>query len=415
MKPVYLDHAATTAADARVLEAMLPYFCEEFGNAHSLHSFGRRAVAAVDGARDAVAGLLGAKAGEIYFTSGGTEADNWALRGAAHANAARGKRVVVSAVEHPAVTEAARLLAGEGFEVAVCPVDAEGILDLDAFERLVGEGACLAAVMAVNNETGAVQPLAEAARICHARGALLFCDAVQAAGAYALRVDDIPADLLSLSAHKFGGPKGVGALYVRAGTAIAPLIAGGHQERGLRGGTTNVPGAVGLAAALALARKELPLARESAGKACEHFISRVLAGIPGAHLNGPRAAQRADTPPAFPAGGAAKEGAVKEGAGEGAKEGTPACGRLYSIANFSFDGADGDRLLALLDRAGVAASGGAACSSGSPDPSPVLLAMGRSGALARGVRFSFGKENTLQEADFAFDRLQEALARLRGQ
>ena len=411
MKPVYLDHAATTAADARVLKEMLPYFCEEFGNAHSLHSFGRRAVAAVDGARDAVAGLLGAKAGEIYFTSGGTEADNWALRGAAHANAARGKRVVVSAVEHPAVTEAARLLAGEGFEVAVCPVDAEGILDLDAFERLVGEGACLAAVMAVNNETGAVQPLAEAARICHARGALLFCDAVQAAGAYALRVDDIPADLLSLSAHKFGGPKGVGALYVRAGTAIAPLIAGGHQERGLRGGTTNVPGAVGLAAALALARKELPLARESAGKACEHFISRVLAGIPGAHLNGPRAAQRADTPPALRAANldvAAEEGAKEE-------ERAPYCGRLYSIANFSFDGADGDRLLALLDRAGVAASGGAACSSGSPDPSPVLLAMGRSGALARGVRFSFGKENTLQEADFAFECLRAAVARLRGQ
>ena len=405
MKPVYLDHAATTAADARVLEAMLPYFCEEFGNAHSLHSFGRRAVAAVDGARDAVAGLLGAKAGEIYFTSGGTEADNWALRGAAHANAARGKRVVVSAVEHPAVTEAARILAGEGFEVAVCPVDAEGVLDLDAFERLVGEGACLAAVMAVNNETGAVQPLAEAVRICRERGALLFCDAVQAAGAYALRVGDIPADLLSISAHKFGGPKGVGALYVRAGTAIAPLIAGGHQERGLRGGTTNVPGAVGLAAALSLARAELPRARQKAGAACERFISRVRAGIPGAHLNGPRAAQLADTPPALRA---ADLDVITE-------EGVPYCGRLYSIANFSFDGADGDKLLALLDRAGVAASGGAACSSGSPDPSPVLLAMGRSGALARGVRFSFGKENTLQEADFAFGCLQEAVARLRGQ
>ena len=386
MRRIYLDHAATTPADERVAAAMLPCLTDNFGNAHSLHAFGRRAAAAVDEARDKVASLLGAKPREIYFTSGGTEADNWALRGAARAGAAKGRHVVLSAVEHPAVRAAARRLAEDGFEVSAAPVGADGVLDLPAFASLLREDTVLAAVMAVNNETGAVQPLAEVSRLCRARGVLLFCDAVQAAGAYPLDVNAPPVDLLSISAHKFYGPKGVGALYVREGVRIAPLVAGGEQERGLRGGTTNVAGAVGMAEALSLARAELSAAQLRAGGACEAFVRLVLAEAEGARLNGPRQACLS-----FASGG-----------------------RLYSLANFSFAGVDGSALLALLDRLGVAASGGSACSSGSLEPSPVLAAMGLPASLARsGVRFSFGRENTEADAAEAFSRLRQALARLR--
>ena len=386
MQRIYLDHAATTPVDARVLQKMLPCFTDHFGNAHSLHAFGRRAVAAVDAARDAVASLLGAKPQEIYFTSGGTEADNWALRGAVHANAGRGRHVIISAVEHPAVRAVARLLAQEGFAVSAAPVGADGVLDLAAFAGLLRGDTVLAAVMAVNNETGAVQPLAEISRLCRERGVLLFCDAVQAAGAYVLDVNAPPVDLLSISSHKFYGPKGVGALYVREGVRIAPLVAGGEQERGLRGGTVNVPGIVGMAEALTLARAQLPEAQARMAALCENFVRRALHEIEGAQLNGPR------TPCSSLAAG----------------------GRLYSLANFTFAGADGPALLALLDRLGVAASGGSACSSGSPEPSPVLRAMGRPDTLARsGVRFSFGRENTEEEAEEVLSRLKRALARLR--
>lgn len=386
MRRIYLDHAATTPADERVAAAMLPCLTDNFGNAHSLHAFGRRAAAAVDEARDKVASLLGAKPREIYFTSGGTEADNWALLGAARAGAAKGRHVVLSAVEHPAVRAAARRLAEDGFEVAAAPVGADGVLDLPAFASLLREDTVLAAVMAVNNETGAVQPLAEVSRLCRARGVLLFCDAVQAAGAYPLDVNAPPVDLLSISAHKFYGPKGVGALYVREGVRIAPLVAGGEQERGLRGGTTNVAGAVGMAEALSLARAELSAAQLRAGGACEAFVRHVLAEAEGARLNGPRQA------------------CLSLASG----------GRLYSLANFSFADVDGPALLALLDRLGVAASGGSACSSGSLEPSPVLAAMGLPASLARsGVRFSFGRENTEADAAEAFSRLRQALARLR--
>ena len=386
MRRIYLDHAATTPADERVAAAMLPCLTDNFGNAHSLHAFGRRAAAAVDEARDKVASLLGAKPREIYFTSGGTEADNWALRGAARAGAAKGRHVVLSAVEHPAVRAAARRLAEDGFEVSAAPVGADGVLDLPAFASLLREDTVLAAVMAVNNETGAVQPLAEVSRLCRARGVLLFCDAVQAAGAYPLDVNAPPVDLLSISAHKFYGPKGVGALYVREGVRIAPLVTGGEQERGLRGGTTNVAGAVGMAEALSLARAELSAAQLRAGGACEAFVRRVLDEAEGARLNGPRQA------------------CLSLASG----------GRLYSLANFSFADVDGPALLALLDRLGVAASGGSACSSGSLEPSPVLAAMGLPASLARsGVRFSFGRENTEADAAEAFSRLRQALARLR--
>ena len=378
---IYLDYAATTPLRSEALEAMLPYLREDFGNPDSLHALGRRAALALQDARDTIAAILGVKSAEVYFTAGGTEADNWAVR----CTKAAERGIVVSAIEHHAVLEAAQLASREGRAVRYLPVGREGAVSPDALAEINGD-AGLVGVMAVNNETGAVQPLAEVSRLCRARGVLLFCDAVQAAGAYPLDVNAPPVDLLSISAHKFYGPKGVGALYVREGVRIAPLVAGGEQERGLRGGTTNVAGAVGMAEALSLARAELSAAQLRAGGACEAFVRLVLAEAEGARLNGPRQA------------------CLSLASG----------GRLYSLANFSFAGVDGPALLALLDRLGVAASGGSACSSGSPEPSPVLAAMGLPASLARsGVRFSFGRENTEADAAEAFSRLRQALARLR--
>ncbi len=378
MERIYLDHAATTPLDARVLEKMQPYFCEVFGNPDSPHAFGRRAVAAVDAARDEVASLLGAKPNEIFFTSGGTESDNWALRGAAHALADRGRHVVVSAVEHAAVLEAAALLEGEGFSVSRAPVDAEGAVDVEQFSRLLRPDTVLAAVMAANNEVGTVQPLGEISALCRERGIVLFCDAVQAAGALPLGVNAPHVDLLSISAHKFYGPKGAGALYVRAGIRLGKLIAGGHQERGLRGGTTNVAGAVGLAEALriACAEREQNAARLRALR--DGFCAEIARNLGGVHRNG-------------------------------AQNGLP------GLANLRFDGVDGEALLYSLDLAGVAASAGAACSSGSPEPSHVLLAMGLAASEARScVRFSFGRGNTAQDAARAAAAVCACVERLRG-
>lgn len=374
---IYLDHAATTAVDPRVLREMLPYFTEQFGNADSLHAYGRQGVAAVDGARDEIASLLGAKSNEIYFTSGGTEADNWALLGAARANAAHGGRVLVSAVEHHAVLAAAEALEGEGFSVGRIPVTESGAVDLSALQEMLRTETCLVAVMAANNETGVIQPVAEISRLCRESGALFFCDAVQAAGCEKLDVNAPHADLMSISAHKFYGPKGIGALYIRGGTRVQPLIAGGRQERGLRGGTTNVPAAVGMAAALRLARAEAAENNAKVTALRDRFIARMLESVPGAHLNGRGV-------------------------------------RLPGIVNFSFDGVGGEALLYSLDLAGIAVSVGAACSSGSARPSHVLLAMGCTPERARGgVRFSFGKDNTEAEADTAAAAVCRAVAQLR--
>lgn len=374
---IYLDHAATTPVDGRVLREMLPCFSENFGNADSLHAYGRRGVAAADAARDELASLLGAKPQEIYFTSGGTEADNWALLGAARANAARGKRVLVFAAEHHAVLAAAEALRAEGFAAESIPSTAEGAADLNALEELLRRPACLVAVMAANNETGVLQPTAEISRLCRARGALYFCDAVQAAGSEKTDVNVPHVDLLSISAHKFYGPKGAGALYIRTGTRMQPLIAGGHQERGLRGGTTNVPAAVGMAAALRYASAEREQNNAKVRALRDEFIARILAGVPGAQLNG---------------------------RGE----------RLPGIANFSFEGIAGAAMLQRLDLAGVAVSVGAACSSGSAQPSHVLLSMGLSSERAAGgVRFSFGKDNTEADAAAAAEEVIRAAKELR--
>ena len=375
MRSVYLDHAATTPVDPRVLKKMLPYFSENFGNPDSLHACGRRAVAAVDDARDVVAALLGASASEIYFTSGGTEADNWAVRGAAHA--AYGKHIVVGATEHHAVLGAAEMLAGEGYAVSYAPVDAQGKADLPALSSLVRGDTALVAFMAANNEVGTVQPVAQMAAIAHERGALFFTDAVQAAGCMELNVRKLGADLLSLSAHKFYGPKGVGALYIRGGTPMAKLISGGQQERGMRGGTVNVPGVVGMAEAFRLACAEREERNAHISRVRDLFVEGILREVPGSVL-----------------GGHPED-------------------RLPGNAHFTFEGAPAEALLPLLDLAGVQASAGAACSSGSHEPSHVLLAMGRPRSLSRGVRFTFGKDSSEEDALFAVSAVRDCVARLR--
>lgn len=375
---IYFDHAATTPVDPRVFEKMKPYFTENFGNPNSQHSYGRRTVTAVDDARDTVARLIGAKPNEIYFTSGGTESDNWALRGAAHAYANKGKHLIVSAVEHPAVLSAAKELQKEGFEVTFAAVDEYGTVDLAKLKEAVRPDTTLIGVMTANNEIGTLQPVREISALARERGILFFTDAVQAAGAMPLNVRELGADMLSFSGHKFYGPKGVGVLYVRSGLRIGKLIAGGHQERSMRGGTTNVPGVVGLAEAFRLANEEMAQNNAHVAALRDRFIARVLREIPYVKLNGhPK-------------------------------------NRLPNNANFSFRYIEGESLLFSLDLAGIAVSSGSACSSGSLEPSHVLLATGLPEGLAHGsIRFSFGKENTAEEVDFAVDKLKEIVVRLR--
>lgn len=378
MEHVYFDHAATTPVDERVLQKMLPYFTDNFGNPNSQHWFGRRSVTAVDEARDTVASLIGAKPSEIYFTSGGTESDNWAIRGAAHARAEKGKHLIISAVEHPAMITTAKELEKEGFEVSLAPVDEYGAVDVEKLKSLLRPDTIFVGIMTANNEVGTIQPLAEISKLCRERGILFFTDAVQAAGALKIDVNDPAVDLLSFSGHKFYGPKGVGVLYVRSGLKLGKIITGGHQERTMRGGTTNVPAIVGLAEALRLAQEEREKNAAYVSSLRDRFISRVLHEIPYVKLNGhPQ-------------------------------------NRLPANANFSFRYIEGESLLFSLDLAGIAVSSGSACSSGSLEPSHVLLAMGLPEGLAHGsIRFSFGKDNTPAQIDYAVDKLKEIVVKLR--
>ena len=377
-KRIYFDHAATTPVDPRVLEKMLPYFTQKFGNPNSQHAFGRETVCAVDDARDEIAACIGAKPSEIYFTSGGTEADNWALRGAAYSLANKGKHLIVSAVEHPAMIATAKELAKKGFEVTFAEVDEYGAVDLEKLEKAIRPDTVFVGVMTANNEVGTIQPVKEIAALCKAKGIVFFTDAVQAAGAIPLNVKEIGADMLSFSAHKFYGPKGIGVLYIRSGLKIEKLVSGGHQERSMRGGTTNVPAVVGMAEALRIATQNLDENAAYVSAIRDRFIHRVLREIPYVKLNGHPEK------------------------------------RLPANANFSFRYIEGESLLFSLDLKGIAVSSGSACSSGSLEPSHVLLAMGLPEGLAHGsVRFSFGKDNTMEEADYAADALKEIVVKLR--
>ncbi|OPZ45546.1 MAG: Cysteine desulfurase [Actinobacteria bacterium ADurb.BinA094] len=376
MKPVYFDHAATTPVDPRVFEAMTPFFCERFGNPSEPHRLGREARSAVDEARARVAALLGAGENEIVFTAGGTEADNLALFGSL-ARLQPG-HLVVSAVEHPAVMEAARALNGRGWDVDYVPVDGDGVVDREAYRAAFRDDTRLVSVMTANNVVGTVQPVAELARIAHQKGALFHTDAVQAVGSLPVDVDELGVDMLSLSGHKLHGPKGVGALYVRRGTRLQPLLHGGGQERRLRSGTENVPGIVGLGVAMTLACEAMPEVRPRLERLRDRLVAGVLARVPEVILLG------------------------------------HPTDRLPGNAAFAVRYVEGESLLLRLDARGFTVSSGSACAAGSDEPSPVVQALGVRPEDAHGsLRVSLGRENTEEEVDAFLDALPPIVDELR--
>ena len=378
--PIYFDHAATTPVDKTVLEKMLPYFTETFGNANSQHGFGRDAMKAVDEARDGIAKIINCKPSELYFTSGGTEADNWALRGVARAYKNRGKHLIISPIEHAAMITTSNELKKEGFEVDFMKVDSEGFVDLEHLKSIVREDTTFVGCMLANNEVGTIEPIKEIAKIAHSVGAICFTDAVQAAGVLKIDVKELGVDLMSMSSHKIYGPKGVGALYIRNGLKVESILTGGHQERTKRGGTTNVPGIVGFYEAFKIADRDLTENAKYVSSLRDRFISRILDEVPYVKLNGPKDGEK----------------------------------RLPANADFSFEFIEGESILFCLDLAGIAVSSGSACSSGSLEPSHVLLSLGVEEALAHGsIRFSFGKHNTIEEVDYAVEEIKNSVRKLR--
>jgi len=376
---IYADNAATTRLSRRALDAMLPYLEDQYGNPSSLYSFGQKSKEALEAARETVAGALGAEVREIYFTSGGSEADCQALISAAHAGAKKGKRHIVStAIEHHAVLHALEKLKKEGFETTLLNVHENGVVTPEDVASSIRDDTCLVSVMWANNEIGTVQPIREIGSICRERGVLFHTDAVQAAGHLHIDVKADNVDYLSVSAHKFHGPKGVGALFVRRGAPIESLITGGAQERGKRAGTENVAGVVGMAAALADAVSKIDENASRLSSLRDRLISG-LSAIPYSKLNGD--AQR----------------------------------RLPGNVNFCFEGIEGESLLLLLDDRGIAASSGSACTSGSLDPSHVLLAIGRPHEVAHGsLRLSLGEDATEQDICYIVNSVTEVVEYLRG-
>lgn len=374
-----MDHAATTPTRPEVVEAMLPFLTRHFGNPSNVYTLSLQARRALDGARETVARCLGARQpSEILFTSGGTEADNLALLGLARAHRGRGDHVITTRIEHHAVLHPCDALEREGFRVTRLPVDAHGRVDPEAVATACEPGTILASVMLANNEIGTLQPLAEIARLLRGTGVLLHTDAVQGVGTLPVDVRELGVDALSLSAHKFHGPKGVGALFVRTGTRLEPLIHGGGQERGLRSGTENVPGIVGLAKALELACAEREEKAVRLAGLRDLLVQGVLQAIPGAQLTGhPQ-------------------------------------DRLPGLASFVFPGAEGESILLQLDRKGICASTGSACSTATLEPSHVLRALGLPLHLAHGsLRLSLGRDNTAEEVDQVVEAIQVAVRKLR--
>ena len=376
---VYLDNSATTNLDKEVLEAMLPYYTDVFGNPSSLHSYGRRALKAVDDARETIAKCIGAKSNEIYFTSGGSESDNWALKGVVKASKQSKKHIITSSIEHPAIMDTLSYLEEkEGVEVTYLPVDKDGRVSLHDIEEAVTDNTILVSIMFANNEMGAVQPIAEIGKFCKEEGILFHTDAVQAMDSQVIDVNALNIDLLSMSAHKFHGPKGIGVLYIRSGVKIDRLIHGGHQERRMRAGTTDTPLIVGMAKALEIATRDRKENNARISALRDAFVKRVLNEIPFVYLNG------------------------------GMEH------RLPNNVNLSFAYIEGESILINLDLAGIAVSSGSACSSGSLEPSHVILALGVKEELAHSsIRFSLGKDTTQEEMDYTFDVLKASVERLR--
>lgn len=373
---IYLDNAATTPLDEDVLNAMKPYLTGCFGNPSSQHRFGREAANAVLNARDEIAAILGVKADELYFTSGGTEAGNTALKGICLANMDRGRHLIVSAMEHPALIESAKDMQKQGFEVTFLNPDNRGLISAEAVKSAIRPDTVFASVMAANNEVGTIQPIADIYSVCKERGVFLYCDCVQTAGV--LPFERFPADGVGFSAHKFYGPKGFGGLYMRGNARFTRLISGGGQERGLRGGTTYVAGAVGCARALSNAVAAMESNNKKVACLRDRFLELVSSRICGVQLNGDKEM------------------------------------RLPANANLSFDGCDGEQILFALDLKGIAVSTGSACSSGAVTLSHVLLSMGLGEARAKSaVRFTFGKHNTEQEVEETVEVLAQAVERIR--
>ena len=381
---VYLDHSATTPIDPRVVEAMLPYLTEKFGNASSVHLFGQEARAAIDRARREVAALIGARANEVVFVSGGTEANNLGIQGITEASGEHGRHIITSTIEHPSVRGICESLERQGWEVTRLPAYEDGVVRVADVRKALRTGTVLISVMLANNELGTIQPIEEIsalvkqAREDGQRHLRFHTDAVQAAGRVPIDVDKLGVDLLSLSSHKLYAPKGTGALFVRKGTRLTPQNIGGHQERERRAGTEAVPGIVAFGAAAKLAAAEMNERSAHDKKLRDLFETRVAASIDNIVWNGAREP------------------------------------RLPHVSNISFRFIEGEGLLINLDLHGIAVSTGSACSSGTLEPSPVIIALGRDVELARGsIRFSFGKDNTEEDVDRVLEVLPQAVARLR--
>lgn len=377
-KFVYLDHAATTPVKQEVLQEMLPYFNEKFGNASSIYSIGRESKRVIEEAREKVAKAIGCEPKEVFFTGSGTEADNWAIKGVAYANRKKGNHIITTSIEHHAVLHACQYLEKEGFDVTYLPVDEYGMISLEQLEKAITDKTILITIMFANNEIGTIQPIREIGQLAREKGIYFHTDAVQAIGHVPINVNDYNIDMLSLSAHKFHGPKGVGALYVKKGVKMHTFVQGGAQERGRRAGTENIPGIVGLGKAIEMATKDIEAANRKVLELRDRLIKEVLDKIPYARLNGHPTQ------------------------------------RLPGNANFSFEFIEGESLLLMLDMKGIAASSGSACTSGSLDPSHVLLSIGLPHEIAHGsLRLTFGEDNTHEDVDYVMEVLPPIVERLR--
>ena len=377
-KLIYLDNAATTKTSEEVVAAMLPYFTEYYGNPSSVYEFASESKKAVSNARRTIAETLGAQENEIYFTAGGSEADNWALKATAEAYQSKGKHIITTKIEHHAILHTAEYLEKRGFEITYIGVDENGVVKVDELEKAIRPDTILISVMFANNEIGTIQPIKEIGEIAKKHGVLFHTDAVQAYGQLPINVDELHIDMLSSSGHKLNGPKGIGFLYIRKGVKIRSFVHGGAHERKRRAGTENVPGIVGYGKAAEIAAKTM---KERTAKEIElrdHLIDRVLAEVPYTRLNGHRT------------------------------------NRLPNNANFSFQFVEGESLLILLDNNGICASSGSACTSGSLDPSHVLLAIGLPHEIAHGsLRLTLSAETTMEDIDFVVDCIKQIIERLR--
>ncbi len=377
-KFIYLDNAATTKTAPEVVEAMLPYFTENYGNPSSVYTFASGNKEAISEQRDVIAEVLGAKSNEIYFTAGGSESDNWALKAAAEAYGDKGNHIITTKIEHHAILHTAEYLEKRGFEVTYLDVDEDGKVKLDDLKKAIRPTTILISVMFANNEIGTIQPIREIGEIAHEKGILFHTDAVQAFGQVPIHVDEYHIDMLSASGHKLNGPKGIGFLYIRKGVKIRSFVHGGAQERKRRAGTENVPGIVGLGAAVKRAAATMAERAEKESKLRDYLIERVMEEIPYCRLNG----HRTD--------------------------------RLPNNGNFSFQFVEGESLLIMLDGKGICASSGSACTSGSLDPSHVLLAIGLPHEIAHGsLRLTLSEETTKEDMDYVVDSLKEIVGKLR--